>query len=68
MRMSARQCALIGLALVTTMFRLSFATFMMLISIEAVSRELEDAAQVDCAGTFGVFRKVRGFMSGANKG
>ena len=66
--MSARQCALIGLALVITMLRLPLATFMMRISIGAVRRELEDAAQVDCAGTFGLFRKVRGFMSGAIKG
>ena len=66
--MSALQRAPIGLAPVTTMFPLPFATFMMGISIETVHGELEDAAQVDGAGTFGVFRKVRGFMSGAIKG
>jgi multiple sugar transport system permease protein len=50
--------SLIGLALVMTMFQLPFATFMMRISIEAVPKELEDAAQVDGAGTFDVFRRV----------
>jgi multiple sugar transport system permease protein len=50
--------SLLGLTLVLAMFQLPFATFMMRISIEAVPRELEDAAQVDGAGTFAVFRRV----------
>jgi multiple sugar transport system permease protein len=49
---------LVGLALVMAMFQLPFATFMMRISFEAVPKELEEAAQVDGAGTFGVLRKI----------
>ena len=49
---------LVGLALVMSMFQLPFATFMMRISFEAVPKELEEAAQVDGAGTFGVLRKI----------
>jgi multiple sugar transport system permease protein len=52
------QDSLLGLALVMSMFQLPFATFMMRISIEAVPKELEEAAQVDGCGTFGVFRKI----------
>ena len=52
------QDSLPGLALVMSMFQLPFATFMMRISIEAVPKELEEAAQVDGCGTFGVFRKI----------
>jgi multiple sugar transport system permease protein len=52
------QNTLIGLALVMSMFQLPFATFMMRISFEAVPKELEEAAQVDGAGTFGVLRKI----------
>jgi multiple sugar transport system permease protein len=49
---------LVGLALVMSMFQLPFATFMMRVSIEAVPRELEEAAEVDGCGTLGVFRKI----------
>lgn len=52
------QDSLLGLALVMSMFQLPFATFMMRVSIEAVPLELEEAAQVDGCGTFGVFRKI----------
>jgi multiple sugar transport system permease protein len=52
------QDSLLGLALVMSMFQLPFATFMMRISIEAVPKELEEAAQVDGCGTFGVFWKI----------
>ncbi len=40
------------------MFQLPFATYMMRISFESVPRELEEAALVDGAGTFGVFRHI----------
>jgi len=49
---------LVGLALTLGMFQLPFATFMMRISFESVPRELEEAALVDGAGTFGVFRSI----------
>lgn len=52
------QNSLPGLALVMSMFQLPFATFMMRVSIETVPKELEEAAQVDGCGTFGVFRKI----------
>ena len=49
---------LVGLALTLGMFQLPFATFMMRISFESVPRELEEAALVDGAGTWGVFRRI----------
>lgn len=49
---------LVWLALVLGMFQLPFATFMMRISFESVPGELEEAALVDGAGTFGVFRRI----------
>ena len=49
---------LVWLALVLGVFQLPFATFMMRISFESVPRELEEAALVDGAGTFGVFRHI----------
>jgi len=52
------QNSLVGLALVLTMFQLPFATFMMRISFEAVPRELEEAAQVDGAGSLRVLLQV----------
>lgn len=52
------QNSLLGLSLVMSMFQLPFATFMMRVSMEAVPKELEEAAQVDGAGTFGVFRRI----------
>jgi multiple sugar transport system permease protein len=52
------QDSLLGMALVMAMFQLPFATFMMRVSMEAVPRELEEAAQVDGCGTFGVFRRI----------
>jgi multiple sugar transport system permease protein len=50
--------SLFGLALVLTLYQLPFAVFMMRISFEAVPRELEEAAQVDGCGTFGVLRRI----------
>jgi multiple sugar transport system permease protein len=52
------QNSLLGLSLVMSMFQLPFATFMMRVSMEAVPKELEEAAQVDGAGTFGVLRRI----------
>jgi multiple sugar transport system permease protein len=52
------QDSLLGLALVLAMFQLPFATFMMRISFEAVPRVLEEAAQVDGAGSFQILRRV----------
>jgi multiple sugar transport system permease protein len=52
------QDSLLGVALVMSMFQLPFATFMMRISMESVPKELEEAAQVDGAGTFVVFRRI----------
>ena len=52
------QDSLVGLSLVMAMFQLPFATFMMRISFEAVPRELEEAALVDGAGSFGVLRRI----------
>jgi multiple sugar transport system permease protein len=52
------QDSLLGLALVMAMFQLPFATFMMRISIEAVPKELEEAAQVDGCGSLGVFWRI----------
>jgi multiple sugar transport system permease protein len=50
--------SLFGLALVLTLYQLPFAMFMMRISFEAVPRELEESAQVDGCGTFGVLRRI----------
>jgi multiple sugar transport system permease protein len=52
------QNSLLGVALVLTMFQLPFATFMMRISVEAVPRELDEAAMVDGCTTFGVLWRV----------
>jgi multiple sugar transport system permease protein len=52
------QNSLLGLSLVMSMFQLPFATFMMRVSMEGVPADLEEAAQVDGAGTFGVFRRI----------
>ncbi len=52
------QDSLLGVALAMSMFQLPFATFMMRVSMEAVPKELEEAAQVDGAGTFAVFRRI----------
>jgi multiple sugar transport system permease protein len=52
------QNSLLGLSLVMSMFQLPFATFMMRVSMEGVPKELEEAAQVDGCGTFGVFRRI----------
>ena len=52
------QDSILGLALVMAMFQLPFATFMIRVSMEAVPKELEEAAQVDGAGTFQVFRRI----------
>ncbi|HEY8452757.1 MAG: carbohydrate ABC transporter permease [Micromonosporaceae bacterium] len=47
-----------GLALVLTLYQLPFSVFMMRISFEAVPRELDESAQVDGCGTFGVLRRI----------
>ncbi|HEU5333303.1 MAG TPA: carbohydrate ABC transporter permease [Actinocrinis sp.] len=52
------QNSLVGPAAVLVMFQLPFATFMMRNSFEAIPQELEDCAQVDGCGTFGVLRRV----------
>jgi multiple sugar transport system permease protein len=50
--------SLVGVALVESMFQLPFATFMMRISFESVPRELDEAALVDGASSFGVLRRI----------
>jgi len=52
------QDSLIGLSLVMVMFQLPFATYMMRISFEAVPREMDEAAQIDGANTFGVLYRI----------
>ena len=52
------QDSLLGLSLVMSMFQLPFATFMMRVSMEGVPADLEEAAQVDGCGTFGIFRRI----------
>jgi len=50
--------SLVGVAIVLTMFQLPFSMFMMRISFESVPRELDEAAMVDGASTFGALRRV----------
>ena len=50
--------SLLGVSLALTMFQLPFATFMMRNSFEAVPRELEEAAIIDGASSFGVLHRV----------
>jgi multiple sugar transport system permease protein len=52
------QDSLLGVSFVMAMFQLPFATFMMRVSFESVPKELEEAAQVDGCGSFGVLRKI----------
>ncbi|MDR0283592.1 MAG: carbohydrate ABC transporter permease [Propionibacteriaceae bacterium] len=52
------QNSLTGVALVLSMFQLPFATFMMRISFEALPRELDEAALIDGASTFGALWRV----------
>jgi len=52
------QNSLVGVALVLTMFQLPFSVFMMRISFESVPRELDEAATVDGASSFGVLWRV----------
>jgi multiple sugar transport system permease protein len=52
------QNSLIGLALVLVMFQLPFGIYLMRNSFEAVPRELEEAALVDGASSFGALRHV----------
>ena len=52
------QNSLVGVALVLTMFQLPFSVFMMRISFESVPRELDEAARVDGASSFGVLWRV----------
>jgi multiple sugar transport system permease protein len=52
------QNSLIGLALVLVMFQLPFGIYLMRNSFEAVPQELEEAALVDGASSFGALRHV----------
>ena len=52
------QNSLVGVALVLAMFQLPFSIFMMRVSFEAVPRELDEAALVDGASSFGVLWRV----------
>ena len=52
------QNTLVGVALVMTMFQLPFATFMMRIGFESIPRELDEAAMVDGASSFGALWRV----------
>jgi multiple sugar transport system permease protein len=52
------QNSLLGVSLVMAMFQLPFATYMMRISFEAVPREIEESAQVDGCGTFGLLWRI----------
>ncbi len=47
-----------GLALILVMFQLPFGVFLMRNSFEAVPQELEEAALVDGASSFGAFRYI----------
>jgi multiple sugar transport system permease protein len=49
---------LVGVAIVTTLYQLPFAMFMMRVSFAAVPQELEEAALVDGCGTFAVLRWI----------
>ncbi len=52
------QNSLVGVALVLTMFQLPFSVFMMRIGFEAIPKELDEAALVDGASSFGVLWRV----------
>jgi multiple sugar transport system permease protein len=52
------QNSLIGLALVLVMFQLPFGIYLMRNSFESVPKELEEAALVDGASSFGALRHV----------
>ncbi len=52
------QNSLIGLALVLVMFQLPFGVYLMRNSFESVPRELEEAALVDGASSFGALRHI----------
>jgi multiple sugar transport system permease protein len=52
------QNSLVGVALVLSMFQLPFSVFMMRISFESIPKELDEAALVDGAGSFGVLWRV----------
>jgi multiple sugar transport system permease protein len=52
------QNSLLGVSLVMAMFQLPFATYMMRISFEAVPREIEESAQVDGCGSFGLLWRI----------
>jgi multiple sugar transport system permease protein len=52
------QNSLIGLALVLVMFQLPFGIYLMRNSFEAVPKELEEAALVDGASSFGALRHI----------
>jgi multiple sugar transport system permease protein len=52
------QNSLVGVSLVMAMFQLPFATYMMRISFEGVPREIEESAQVDGCGTFGLLWRI----------
>ncbi|GAA5031028.1 carbohydrate ABC transporter permease [Microbacterium fluvii] len=50
--------SLVGVAVVLTMFQLPFSMFMMRISFESIPRELDEAALVDGASSFGALWRV----------
>jgi multiple sugar transport system permease protein len=50
--------SLLSVALIVAMFQLPFATYMMRISFEAIPHDLEESAQIDGCGTFGVLWRV----------
>ncbi|MCB0912600.1 MAG: carbohydrate ABC transporter permease [Propionibacteriaceae bacterium] len=52
------QNSLVGVALVLAMFQLPFSIFMMRVSFEAIPKELDEAALVDGASSFGVLWRV----------
>jgi multiple sugar transport system permease protein len=58
LNMLGLQNSLVGVALVTALFQLPFATYMMRISFEGVPRELEESALVDGCGSFAVLWRI----------
>lgn len=58
LNMVGLQNSLMGVALVTALFQLPFATYMMRISFEAIPRELEESALIDGCGSFGVLWRI----------
>src|SRR3569833_216764 len=50
--------SVVGVALVVSVFQLSFATYMMRISFESIPRDLEESALIDGCGTFAVLWRI----------